>query len=61
MKHKNAEVICAWVNGVTVQHLTMENRWKDAPAATKLIEGDNFLEPHPIHPDYDHLEWRVKP
>ncbi len=61
MKHKNADIICAWVNGATVGCYSIStDEWIEAPDATKLGEGENFLLPHPIHPEYEYNEWIIK-
>lgn len=38
------------------------DEWMDVPDVDKLGDGGNYLEPSPIHPDYDwYTSWRVKP
>lgn len=61
MKHPNADVITAWVMGaeLEVQSPTTDE-WMPVPAATDLGQGRQFLEPHPLHPDYDYMTYRVK-
>lgn len=62
MKHKNADIICAWVNGASIQYQSpTTDEWCDVPDADKLGEGSNYLEPSPIHPDYDYFIWRIRP
>lgn len=60
-KHKNAGIICAWVMGASIQGQSPStDEWIDIPDATDLYNDDNFLEPHPIHPEYDWWEnWRI--
>ena len=59
--HKNAAIICQWVSGLPIQgRETIYDDWIDIPDVDTLGDGANYLEPSPIHPDYDHWkEWRV--
>lgn len=63
MKHKHAEIICAWVNGASIQGQSPNtDEWIDVPNVDKLSDDSNYLEPSPIHPEYDWWEnWRVRP
>lgn len=63
MKHKHAEIIVAWVYGASIQGLSPStDEWVDIPDVKDLGVGDNYLEPSPIHPDYDWWKnWRIKP
>lgn len=57
--HKNAEIICAWVNGARIQYQSpTTDEWCDVPAAVDM--EDEYLKPNPIHPDYAWFpNWRV--
>jgi hypothetical protein len=63
IKHKHADIICAWVCGAPVQGQSPSTgEWVDVPAAHLLGQGSNYLEPSPIHPDYDWWpNWRIAP
>lgn len=59
--HKNAQIICKWVNGANIQFYSEnEGAWFDVPNVNNLDEGNNYLTPNPLHPDYDGTEYRVK-
>jgi len=59
--HKHHAVLQAWVMGKTVEGQSPStDKWHDAPNINNLEEGDNYLEPSPLHPDYDWWEWRIK-
>jgi hypothetical protein len=62
MKHKHAEIICAWVNGATIQYQSpTTDEWFDVANVNTLDDNDNYLEPNPLHPDYDYFKnWRIK-
>jgi len=62
MKHHHAEIICQWVNGAHIQGQSpTTDEWIDVPDVTDLANR-NYLEPSPIHPEYDWWpNWRVKP
>lgn len=62
-KHKNSEILIKWISGASIQYKSpTTDAWLDVPDVDKLGEGDAYLEPNPLHPDYDHYEnWRVKP
>jgi hypothetical protein len=59
--HKNADIICLWARGVQieVQSPTLDT-WSDVPSMNQLGDGNRYLEPSPIHPDYDYMRFRVK-
>lgn len=63
MKHKNAEIAIAWINGASIQYQSpTTDEWYDVVDVNKLEEDDNYLTPNPLHPDYDYFEnWRIKP
>lgn len=63
MKHKHAEIIALWVQGLPIQYQSpTTDEWLDVPDVNTLGEGNNYLEPSPLHPEYDYYEnWRVKP
>lgn len=60
MRHKHADIIIAWVNGATIQGQSPStDEWIDVPHINKLDKG--YLEPSPLHPDYDWWpNWRIK-
>jgi hypothetical protein len=62
-KHKHAGIVAAWVNGARIQGQSpTTDGWFDVPAADRLGEDQNYLEPSPIHPDYDWWpNWRIAP
>jgi hypothetical protein len=63
MKHKHAEIVIAWANGATIQYQSpTTDKWYDVVNVNQLGEGDNYLEPNPLHPEYDWYDnWRIKP
>ncbi len=63
MKHKHAKIIIAWVGGANIQYQSpTTDEWFDVCDVNKLDEGNNYLDPNPLHPDYDWFDnWRVKP
>lgn len=51
MKHKNAEIAIAWINGAAIQYQSpTTDEWYDVVDVNKLEEGDNYLTPNPLHP-----------
>ena len=63
LMHKHFEIICLWAGGAAIQGQSPStDEWVDVPMISCLGEGDNYLEPSPIHPDYDWWpNWRQKP
>lgn len=61
--HKHAEVLIAWINGTAIQGQSPStDEWIDVPMVADLAQDRNYLEPSPLHPDYDWWpSWRVKP
>jgi hypothetical protein len=59
--HRNAAIICLWVSGaaIEVQSPTMDT-WSDVPTMAQLHDGNRYLEPNPLHPEYDYMNFRVK-
>jgi hypothetical protein len=60
--HKHAEILIKWINGADIQvQSPTTDKWSDVPNVNNLDEGNNYLCPNPLHPDYDYFEnWRVK-
>jgi hypothetical protein len=60
--HKHAEILIKWINGADIQYQSpTTDKWLDVPNVNNLDEGDNYLRPNPLHPEYDYFEnWRVK-
>jgi hypothetical protein len=60
--HKHAEILIQWINGATIQSWSPTlNQWDDIPDVNSLDDGDNYLLPNPLHPDYDYMDFRIKP
>jgi len=59
--HKHASILHAWIDGADIQFQSpTTDEWLDVPDVNDLADG--YLEPHPLHPDYDHfVSWRIKP
>jgi hypothetical protein len=61
-KHKNCEAIVAWANGYAIQCQSPTTfEWYDIPNIDDLDKDDNFLCPHPVHPDYSYMDFRINP
>jgi hypothetical protein len=60
MKHKNAEIIIAWVNGADVCYQSpTTDQWFDVPNVNKLGQDRSYLDPSPIHPEYDYMRFEL--
>lgn len=62
MRHVNADIIIAWVNGADIQGQSPStDEWIDIPNVNSLGIGNNYLDVSPIHPDYAWWKnWRIK-
>lgn len=62
MRHKHADIIIAWVNGATIEYQSpTTDEWFEVPNVNDLDQDRNYLEPNPLHPEYDYnTTWRIK-
>lgn len=60
MRHKNAAIIIAWINGATIEvQSPTTDQWTIVPMAAKLGQDNVYLDPSPIHPEYDYMRFRI--
>lgn len=60
--HKHYDIIHMWILGHDIQGQSpTTDEWIDVPNVNELGKNNNYLEPSPLHPEFDWWpNWRIK-